>query len=673
MLKFAHGHTLLFVATLFFCPVTIFLHAQSEESSPNALNRTGSHRAVGNLTLCRVEVLSISHTSASDANGNENPEKGLSSPSDRSRPDSSSERADQNETVFAAGKLDDLAIPVTGAQYQKIVPTLSADEARKIAPYLDSAMAEAKINTPLRKAAFIAQTAHESAGYTRMEELASGQEYEGRLDLGNTQKGDGPLFKGRGFLQLTGRSNYLECGLALGIDLVANPQVAATHAKAARVASWFWTKHDLNSLADRGAFDAITQKVNGGQNGAAERRAYYSRALKVLGANEPVPSSDVGNAGGSTPGQAPTTSEGPQPQIPPTPVLTPVPSQVPWPTCPGKPSPNSSGSPSTTTTGPSSSPSTTPSTSPQDPSPSPSPSAVPSGPPQEPPPPPVGGTQKPVSGTPSGSTSTTNQQVLLALLMALLAWLTVLLKWLQSQPSTGASGCPLPVPSPTQTTPTSQPTTSQPTPPNTPAPTTPPTPQPSPEPTPQPIPQPTPQPTTQPAPQTSPQSPPQSAPQPAPQTPSAPKVPTVGTFPDLDKWKGGKLAPDRFFKLLGPAASAYHKLTGVPASVTLAQAVLESAWGGSSLSKRSKNLFGIKGKGPAGKVNGYRKYHSYLESIADHARLLKTPRYAKALKYANNPDQYARAIRKAGYAQDPAYASKLIKIMKKYNLYKWDK
>jgi len=175
------------------------------------------------------------------------------------------------------------------ADLMAIVPTLSMAEATEIAPYLDSAMAEASINTPLRQAAFIAQIAHESMGFKAMEELASGDAYEGRTDLGNTQEGDGRRFKGRGFIQLTGRANYTQCGKDLGLDLVGQPELAAQLSNAARVAAWFWTTRDLNTLADSGAFDKITQRINGGQNGAAERREYYARAKQVLGVTDPIP------------------------------------------------------------------------------------------------------------------------------------------------------------------------------------------------------------------------------------------------------------------------------------------------------------------------------------------------------------------------------------------------
>lgn len=172
---------------------------------------------------------------------------------------------------------------VTRAQLLSIMP-LARPRAADYLPHLNVAMREAAMISPLRRAAFLAQLAHESAQLQFMEELASGAEYEGRRDLGNTQPGDGVRFKGRGPIQLTGRNNYRAAGRALGIDLLANPRRAADPDVGFRVAGWFWTSRGLNDLADRQQFDAITRRINGGLNGKAERDRYYALALRVLGA-----------------------------------------------------------------------------------------------------------------------------------------------------------------------------------------------------------------------------------------------------------------------------------------------------------------------------------------------------------------------------------------------------
>ncbi|CAF4659625.1 unnamed protein product [Rotaria magnacalcarata] len=138
---------------------------------------------------------------------------------------------------------------------------------------------------PARKAAFLAQLAHESGQLRYMKEIASGEAYEGREDLGNNQPGDGKLFKGRGPIQLTGRANYAAAGKDLGLDLVNNPELVETPEVGFRTSVWFWNKRQLNKLADRNTlkdFRNITKKINGGNNGSADREKYWKQASKVL-------------------------------------------------------------------------------------------------------------------------------------------------------------------------------------------------------------------------------------------------------------------------------------------------------------------------------------------------------------------------------------------------------
>jgi predicted chitinase len=100
-------------------------------------------------------------------------------------------------------------------QLQRIMPKLPPAKAAEYLPHLNAAMVEYSVNTPARQTAFLAQLAHESGQLRYMEEIASGQAYENRKDLGNTQPGDGVRFKGRGPIQLTGRANYTAASLAL--------------------------------------------------------------------------------------------------------------------------------------------------------------------------------------------------------------------------------------------------------------------------------------------------------------------------------------------------------------------------------------------------------------------------------------------------------------------------
>lgn len=170
-------------------------------------------------------------------------------------------------------------------QLTQIMPNLKKEKADKYLPFLVSAMDEAEITTPLRKAAFLAQLSHESGELKYFEEIASGAAYEGRKNLGNTQPGDGKRYKGRSPIQLTGRANYRQCGNALAIDLENHPEKALELENTFRIACWFWTSRKLNLFADKGSghFDEITFKVNGGYNGKVDRDKYYKRALEVLG------------------------------------------------------------------------------------------------------------------------------------------------------------------------------------------------------------------------------------------------------------------------------------------------------------------------------------------------------------------------------------------------------
>lgn len=166
-------------------------------------------------------------------------------------------------------------------QLLKIMP-LARKRASGFIDGINSAMAEFDINTPDRQASFIAQVAHESGQLMYVRELASGAAYEGRKDLGNTWPGDGERYRGRGLIQVTGRSNYLACGEALGLDLEHQPELLELPENACRSAAWFWKTHGLNELADVGDQVRVTKRVNGGTNGLAERLAFFAIAERVL-------------------------------------------------------------------------------------------------------------------------------------------------------------------------------------------------------------------------------------------------------------------------------------------------------------------------------------------------------------------------------------------------------
>lgn len=171
---------------------------------------------------------------------------------------------------------------LTAAQLRSVMPRLSAERVPLFLGPLNRAMAERGIGSAVRRAAFLAQLAHESGELRFMEEIASGEAYEGRKSLGNTEPGDGKRYKGRGPIQLTGRANYRRAGTALGLDLEGQPERAADPEVGCSVAAWIWQTHGLNELADAGDFRQITRRINGGFNGLAKREAYWGRAKEVL-------------------------------------------------------------------------------------------------------------------------------------------------------------------------------------------------------------------------------------------------------------------------------------------------------------------------------------------------------------------------------------------------------
>lgn len=138
------------------------------------------------------------------------------------------------------------------------------------------------INTPLRIAHFLAQIAHESDDFCTTEEYASGQAYEGRKDLGNVDAGDGPRYKGRGLIQLTGRANYRSVGTTLELALEDHPESVSDPFVYLLVSCEFWKEKGINQYCDQDNIIAVTQVVNGGQNGIADRRAYLARAKQVV-------------------------------------------------------------------------------------------------------------------------------------------------------------------------------------------------------------------------------------------------------------------------------------------------------------------------------------------------------------------------------------------------------
>ncbi|WDA37873.1 glycoside hydrolase family 19 protein [Sphingobium sp. YC-XJ3] len=143
------------------------------------------------------------------------------------------------------------------------------------------------LDNGLRLAHFLAQVAHESGGFRYMEEIWGPTEaqkrYEGRKDLGNTVKGDGSLFRGRGPIQITGRANYEEYGNAIGLWLTDKPTLAAIPAIGLHIACEYWKRKGLNAWADADDVLTITKKINGGVNGLADRQSRLAIIKGVIG------------------------------------------------------------------------------------------------------------------------------------------------------------------------------------------------------------------------------------------------------------------------------------------------------------------------------------------------------------------------------------------------------
>ncbi|UZJ58541.1 glycoside hydrolase family 19 protein [Pseudomonas sp. KU26590] len=203
-------------------------------------------------------------------------------------------------------------MPMTTQQLLQILPN-AGPQAGIFVSALSAAMGKYQITTPARSAAFIAQVGHESAQLTavvenlnysaqalqktwpsrfsaevasacaRQPEKIANIAYASRMGNGALGSGDGWKYRGRGLIQVTGKSNYQKCGDALGMDLITKPELLQEPANAAMSAAWFWYANGLNALADAGDLQSITRKINGGLNGYADRAEIYERALKVLG------------------------------------------------------------------------------------------------------------------------------------------------------------------------------------------------------------------------------------------------------------------------------------------------------------------------------------------------------------------------------------------------------
>jgi putative chitinase len=177
---------------------------------------------------------------------------------------------------------------------------------------LEETFAKYDISTPARQACFMGQCAHESGNFKTLQEnlnysaeglmktwpsrfptkeiadqyarqpaKIAGKVYNGRL--GNTSEEEASKYLGRGLIQLTGKENYGNCGLGIGVDLLADPTLLLDPRYAAISAGWFWNKKGLNALADSQDYETMTKRINGGLIGLDDRKAKIAKALSVLG------------------------------------------------------------------------------------------------------------------------------------------------------------------------------------------------------------------------------------------------------------------------------------------------------------------------------------------------------------------------------------------------------
>jgi putative chitinase len=181
-------------------------------------------------------------------------------------------------------------IRVTAADLARLAPKGDNAILNGLAPYLTVTLAKFGITTPLRFSHFIAQAAHETAGFRTLVEYGTDGYFNKRYGpqtsvgkrLGNTQPGDGARFRGRGIFQCTGRFNYAKYGKAIDIDLVRQPERAADPAISILIACEYWKAKGLNALADADDVEGITRKINGGLNGLKDRKAYLDKAKAIF-------------------------------------------------------------------------------------------------------------------------------------------------------------------------------------------------------------------------------------------------------------------------------------------------------------------------------------------------------------------------------------------------------
>lgn len=179
---------------------------------------------------------------------------------------------------------------VTEHQLLKVIPR-AGDKIKLYLPLINKYANTFGIDTPLRMAHFLAQVFHETAELSHMKEIGNEaycHKYEvGKLAkmLGNTKKGDGYKYKGRGFLHLTGRANYqaYQSSKYCQGDIMSNPKLLEQPVGAVKSAMWYWQKRGLNKIANNDYLLGVTKIINGGDNGIESRRRYLTKCKEAFG------------------------------------------------------------------------------------------------------------------------------------------------------------------------------------------------------------------------------------------------------------------------------------------------------------------------------------------------------------------------------------------------------
>lgn len=183
---------------------------------------------------------------------------------------------------------DRAPFPLPAGYLKAIMPSARQADIDRYLPHMNILLQPYGIDTKLRLAHWLAQVGHESGALRWAREIATGDAYEGRRDLGNISPGDGRRYKGRGLIQLTGRANYAQFSRMLERpDIMAEPSLVETEPDlAVLTACWFWRTRNLDRWADEDNLERVTRGVNGGLNGLADRREYLMRAKRILGVEE---------------------------------------------------------------------------------------------------------------------------------------------------------------------------------------------------------------------------------------------------------------------------------------------------------------------------------------------------------------------------------------------------